>query len=238
MLKGKTILISGSSRGIGRATAVLAKKYGANVILHGRTESRELKALAKKLKSSYFFCDVSDFQAIEKEIKKFKKIDILINNAGISISKPFLELTQEDWNATLSTNILGAVNFTKAVVPGMLKRKSGGIVNISSIKGLPQTSGRTAFASSKAALITLTASLAKELKPYIRVNCVAPGFTETEQTKKDWTERIYDQIKEVPLGRAAKAEEIAEVVLFAASEKASYINGQTLVADGGYSIRG
>jgi 3-oxoacyl-[acyl-carrier protein] reductase len=238
MLKGKTVLITGSSRGIGKATATLAKKYGAKVILHGKTDSKDLRTLAKKLKSPYIFCDVSDEVEVKRIIKDFKKIDILINNAGISISKPFLELQEDDWMKTFKTNVMGVVNFSKAAVPIMLKHKYGRIINVSSIKGLPQTAGRTAFASSKAALITLTASMAKEFKPYITVNCVAPGFTETEQTKKDWTERIYQQIKEVPIGRPAKPEEIAEVILFAASDKAGYINGQTIIVDGGYSIRG
>ncbi len=101
---------------------------------------------------------------------------------------------------------------------------------------MSQTAGRGAFASSKSALITLTASMAKEFKPYILVNCVAPGFTETETTKKDWSERIYNQIKNVPLGRAGQPKEIAEAILFLASDKASYITGQTLIVDGGYSI--
>lgn len=236
MLKHKTILITGSSRGIGAATALLAKKYGATVILHGKTETKELKKLAKKIGSPYFFCDVNDEDSILNEIKKIKKIDILVNNAGISISKPFLKLTQEDWSNTLHTNILGTVNFSKAVIPKMLKQKRGRIINVSSIKGFPQTAGRAAFASSKAALITLTASMAKELKPYILVNCVAPGFTKTETTKRDWSERIYTQIAQTPLSRAAQPEEIAEVILFLASDKSTFINGQTVIVDGGYSI--
>ena len=238
MLKHKNILITGSSRGIGAATAILAKKYGANIILHGKTESKELKNLAKKLNSPYFFCDVSDEETIKNEIKKFKKIDILVNNVGISISRPFLELTSNDWRETWNTNVMGIVNFSKSVIPNMQKQKHGKIINISSIKGFPHTAGRAAFASSKAALITLTASMGKELKPYILVNCIAPGFTETETTKKDWSDRIYKQISQTPLGRAAKPEEIAEVILFLASDKSNYINGQTLIVDGGYSISG
>lgn len=234
MLKGKTILITGSSRGIGAAVASLAKEYGAKVILHGRTESKELKKLSKKLKSSYIVCEAGFEEEVKKAVGE-KKIDILINNAGISISKPFLELTNEDWASVINTNLIGTVNFSKAVLPQMIKR-GGSIVNISSIKGLPGRAGRAAFAASKAALITMTASMAKEFKPKIRVNCIAPGFTETETTKKDWTERIYKQIKSVPLGRAAKPKEIAEVVLFVASDKANYINGQTIVVDGGYNI--
>ena len=238
MLENKTILITGSSRGIGAATARLALGYGANVILHGKTESEELKEMASALGTKYIFCDVTDESAVKKEVGKLGDIDILVNNAGISISKPFMELTEKDWRDVLNTNIMGSVNFAKAAIPKMLKKKFGKIVNISSIKGFPQTAGRAAFASSKAAILTLTASLAKEFAPHILVNCVAPGFTETETTKQAWTERIYAQIKETPLGRAATPQEIAEVIVFLASDKSNYITGQTILVDGGYSITG
>lgn len=238
MLRHKTILITGSSRGIGAATARLAQKYGARIILHGKTESKELKKLSKELGAPYFFCDVADEAVIKKEINAFKKIDILINNAGISISKSFLDLSYEDWLDTFKTNVLGIVHVSKIVIPGMLKRKSGTIINISSIKGYPHTAGRAAFAASKAAIITLTASMAKEFAPYILINAVAPGFTETETTRQAWSERIYKQIKNIPVGRAAHPAEIAEAILFLASDKARYITGQTLVVDGGYSTIG
>lgn len=238
MLKHKIVLITGSARGIGAVTARLAQKYGARVILHGKTESPELKKLSKELNAPYFFCDVADEGAIKKHMNTISRVDVLINNAGISISKSFLDLSFEDWLTTLKTNVLGAVTVSKAVIPGMLKRKSGKILHISSIKGYPHTAGRAAFAASKAALITLTASMAKEYAPSILVNAVAPGFTETETTKQAWSQRIYEQIKKVPVGRAADPREIAEVILFLASDKANYITGQTLVVDGGYSSIG
>jgi 3-oxoacyl-[acyl-carrier protein] reductase len=236
MLKGKSILITGSSRGIGATTARMAKKYGASVVLHGKTASKELKKLSKEIDSTYIVCDVSDESAVKSSLKKLKNIDILVNNAGISISKPLLKSTSKDWLNTFAVNVFGTVNFSKAVIPGMLKRKRGKIINISSIKGFPNTSGRPAFASSKAAIITLTASMAKELAPHILVNAVAPGFTETETTKKAWSARIYKQISETPLGRPAQPEEIAEVILFLASDKADYVTGQTLIVDGGYCV--
>ncbi|OGG58850.1 hypothetical protein A2765_00515 [Candidatus Kaiserbacteria bacterium RIFCSPHIGHO2_01_FULL_56_24] len=236
MLENKTMLITGSSRGIGAAVARLAKKNGAIVILHGKEDSKELAKLSKELKAEYVVFDVTDESAVQREISRLGGIDLLVNNAGISISKPFLELTSEDWLATFSTNVMGTVNVSKAVISGMLKRKRGVIVNVSSIKGYPHTAGRAAFAASKAAVITLTASMAKEFAPHIRVNAVAPGFTETETTKEAWTERIYKQISSTPIGRAAKPEEIAEVILFLASDKTNYITGQTVIVDGGYSI--
>src|SRR3989344_2293434 len=194
MLKDKTILITGSSRGIGAATARLAKKYNARVILHGKTESVELKNLAKELNAPYIFCDVSNESAVKTAIASLGKVDILVNNAGISISKSFQDATLEDWKETFNTNIFGIINFSQAIIPNMLSQKYGKIINISSIKGYPNTAGRPAFASSKAAIMTLTASMAKEFAPFILVNAVAPGFTETETTKKAWSERIYKQI--------------------------------------------
>ncbi len=229
MLNGKTILITGSSQGIGAATARLAKKYGATVILHGRTESENLRKLSRELNASYIFCDVGNDGQVNSASKNLPQIDILINNAGISISKPFQELTTSDWLDTWNTNVLGSVNFSKVVIPQMMDRKMGRIINISSIKGFPSNAGRAAFAASKAALITLTASMAKELAPHnILVNCVAPGYTETETSKASWTDRIYALIKETPLGRAAQPEEIAEAILFLASDKSTYITGQTI----------
>ena len=236
MLKNKKILITGSSRGIGASIARLAVGYGAEVVLHGKTESPDLVALASELGASYFSCDVADGARMQEEIEKVGAIDILVNNAGVSISKPFLELTSKDWQDTFEINVLGVVNASRAVLPMMLERKSGKIVHLASIKGLPHTAGRAAFASSKAALMTLTASMAKEFAPHILVNCVAPGFTETETTKRDWTERIYTQIDSAPLKRPALPAEVAEVVLFLASDKASYITGQTIIVDGGYTI--
>lgn len=236
ILKNKTILITGSSRGIGAATAHLAKKYGARVIIHGKTESKELKQLSKKLKSPYIFCDIADENAVMKSVSKLREVDILINNAGISISKPFQKLTTKDWTDTFNANVMGTIHFSKAVIPKMLGQKYGKIINISSIKGYPHTSGRAAFASSKGAILTLTASMAKEFAPHILVNAVAPGFTETKTTKKAWSDRIYKQINQTPLGRAAQPKEIAEIILFLASDKSNYITGQTIVVDGGYSI--
>lgn len=239
MLKNKTILITGSSRGIGAATAILAKKYGANVILHGRTDSKELRNLAKKIDSPYFFCNVADEDTVKKEIEKFKSIDILVNNAGINPSKTFMQLTGQDWQQIFEVNVFGTVNVSKAVLTGMMERKKGKIVNIASIKALNSVSGKPAYAASKAAVMRITSSMAEEFAPYnILVNAIAPGFTETEMTETSFSPKIRAQISKVPLGRMANAEEIAEAVLFLASDKTNYITGQTLVVDGGYSVAG
>lgn len=236
MLADKIILITGSSQGIGRATAQLAKNQGVRVILHDKTESEALKKTAAELGAPYIFCDVADGHAVAKAVENLGRVDVLVNNAGISISKPFLELTDEDWMETFKVNLFGVVNFSKAVIPGMLTRKHGKIINISSVKGYPNTAGRAAFASSKASVITLTASMAKEFAPHILVNGVAPGFTETETTKQVWSERIYQQISKTLLQRPAQPEEIAQTILFLADSASDYITGQTILVDGGYSM--
>lgn len=237
MLSGKTILITGSSRGIGAATARLAKNYGADVILHGRTESEELKNLAKELNARYIFCDVKDEEAVKREVERIGPLEILVNNAGINPSKTFMQLTAEDWREILDVNVMGTVYFSQAVIPGMQERKYGKIINIASIKGLQHTQAKPAYAASKAAVIRMTSSMAVELAPYnILVNAVAPGFTETEMTAATLSPSIKSQIDQIPLKRMAKPEEVAEAVLFLASDRARYITGQTLPVDGGYSI--
>ena len=237
MLQDKTIFITGSSRGIGAAIAKLAKQNGAKVVLHGKSESKELKDLARKLRSAYLVFDVGDGKAVSGEVERLKTIDILVNNAGINPSKTFLELTNEDWKEIFNTNLFGVVNVSRAVLQNMIKNKGGKIINIASSKGLPHIAGKPAYASSKAAVIRLTSSMAEEFAPFnILVNAVAPGFTETEMTQASLSPKILSQIDKIPLRRMAKPEEIAEVVLFAASDKASYITGQTIVVDGGLSV--
>lgn len=239
MLKHKTILITGSSRGIGAATARLAKKYGARVILHGKTESIELKKISRELKSPYIFCDITDENAVIAALGKIKKVDILVNNAGINPSKTFMQLTLDDWRNIFEVNVLGIVNASKAVIPGMMQRNYGKIINITSIKGYPHISGKPAYAASKAAVMRITSSMAEEFSPYhIFVNAVAPGFTQTEMTQATVSPQIQGQIKKIPLKRMAMPDEVAEAILFLASDKAQYITGQTLVVDGGYSIIG
>lgn len=243
MLEGKVILITGSSRGIGAATAKLAVEYGAKVILHGRTESEELKNLASQLKAEYIACDVSDKREVEREVSKiFKKIgriDGLVNSAGFANPKIFLEAEDQDWLENFKINLLGTVHFCKAVIPFLQKAKYGRIVNIASLRGhlINVNSKNLPYSVSKAAVINLTAGLAQEYAPEISINCVSPGLTETEMSKT-WTESLWKQAKSYPTGRPAKPEEIAEVILFLASDRASFINGQTVIVDGGYSILG
>ena len=237
MLKDKIVLVTGSSQGIGKAIAQLMSKEGASVIVHGKEDSKELREVAQELNAPFFFCDVADEKAVREAVAQFERIDILVNNAGINPSKTFEELTSEDWQQIFDTNVFGVVNMSKAILPGMKERKQGGIINIASIKGLPFVSGKPAYAASKAAVIRMTSSMAQEFAPYnIRVNAVAPGFVNTEMTEKSMSPAIQKQIDATPLGRMATTEEIAQTVLFFASDMSNYITGQTFVVDGGSSI--
>lgn len=242
MLKDKIILITGSSSGIGLAAARLAKEYGATPILHGKTETEDLKKFAEELNCEYIFCDVADKTAVESEVKrileKVKKIDILVNSAGIILEQNFLESTDEIWLDTFKVNVLGTTHFCQAIIPHMQKNKYGRIVNISSIRGYPVTSGNPAYSASKAAIVNITATLAKQFAPTIAINAVAPGFTNTPMSKT-WTDKkVLEQAQSSLLGRIAEPKEIAEAILFLASDRASFITGQTILVDGGYSISG
>ena len=240
-LTDQVVLITGSARGIGAATARLAKERGAEVILHGKSESEHLMALAKDLGCQYIICDVADESSTKSAVDaialKVKKIDVLVNCAGVTNSKPFAELTDEDWMDAYKVNVLGTVHVCKAVLPYMQAAKTGRVVNISSIRGYGITSGRAAYSAAKAAIINLTATLAKEYAPDILVNAVAPGFTETDMAKT-WPERVWVQVKSALLGRIAQPKEIAEAILFLASTQNTFITGQTLLVDGGYSLSG
>lgn len=237
MLKDKVILITGSSSGIGAATAKLAKGYGAKVILHGQTDSDKLKSLAKELECDYIFCDVADKAAVDKAVSKYSKIDALVNCAGITLRQSFLESTDEEWLNIYKVNVLGTVHFCQAVIPLMQKNKYGRVVNIASIRAFPAASGRPAYAASKAAIMTLTGSMAKEFAPTVAVNAVAPGFTETPMSQT-WDEKVWTQVRSSLLGRIGQPCEIAEAILFLASDKSSFITGQTILVDGGYVISG
>lgn len=237
-MRKKCILITGSSRGIGASIARLAKADGYEVILHGRTESTVLVDLAKEIHSKYVIFDVCKESEVEEVISKIDVIDVLVNSAGLNISKSFDNLTDDDWRSIFDINVFGLVNVTRHVVPIMRDSASlSRIINIASIKGLYSSVGRVAYASSKAAVINLTSGLAKELAPKILVNAVAPGFTNTEMTENTWSDRIKKQVSSILLERMADPVEIAKLVLFLSSDANSYITGQTINIDGGFSIK-
>jgi 3-oxoacyl-[acyl-carrier protein] reductase len=242
-LKDKKVFITGSSRGIGRATAELAYKRGAKVILHGKKITKELEALARELEAEICCFDVSSAEETNKEInalvERLGHIDVLVNSAGTVKVQPFLEANDENWLENFNVNFLGTVHVIQAVLPVMIKNGKGSIVNVSSIRGeRTMASNRgMAYSASKAAVINLTSALAKEFAPNIRVNSVAPGFTFTDMSKT-WNETVHNQVKTALLGRGAQPKEIAETILFLASDAASFITGQTIDADGGYKISG
>jgi len=234
----KIIFITGSSRGIGSAIARLAKTRGYEVILHGRRESPSIIKLAKELDSKYLVFDVKNESEVIESLSKVDHIDVLINSAGINISKPFDQLSDCDWRGIYEINVFGLANVTRHVVPLMKRSKGlGKIVNIASVKGLYSSVGRVAYASSKAAVINLTAGLAKELAPNILVNAVAPGFTITEMTENTWSDRIKQQVESILLRRMAMPVEIARLVMFLSGEENEYITGQTISIDGGFGIK-
>lgn len=241
MLEGKTILITGSSRGIGAATARLAVQYKARVVLHGATESEHLRALAEELQAEYIVCDVGDKAAVESSFhtltEKGVVIDGLINCAGGVNPKNFLDTTDEDWLYAFRVNVLGTVHMCQAVIPHLLQRNAGRIVNVASIRAYAAGASQFGmpYSAAKAAVLNLTAALAKEYAPHIAVNSVSPGGVNTE-IAQTWNETVRKRNADVLLGRIAEPKEIAEVLLFLVSDRASYITGQDYLVDGGYVV--
>lgn len=240
-LAEKIILVTGSARGIGAATAKLAHKRGAKVILHGRTQTPELQDLAKELSAPWIAFDVADQKAVHNAIgevlAEHKRIDVLVNSAGVVRPKPFLDLTEDDFLGEFKINALGTAYVCQAVIPAMRQQKYGRIVNVSSIRGLTEAAASRGipYSMSKAAVVSLTNALAKEHAPDVAVNCVAPGYTETDMAST-WSEGVWQQARRCLKGRTARPDEIAEAILFLGSDRAVYITGQTLIVDGGYTI--
>jgi 3-oxoacyl-[acyl-carrier protein] reductase len=246
-LKDKATLITGGGRGIGATTAYLFAEEGARVgIVDIREEGlREVSAAAKKRGFDFkpFVGDISKKDQVERVmgefIQEFGRIDVLVNNAGISIPKPFLEKTVEDWIKTLEVNLIGVFLCAQAAARYMIEQKSGKIINISSIRGIDHCGreGIMDYCASKGAVINLTKTMAKELAPYINVNTVAPGHTNTEMTKSLPEEVRRNMIEGSYLKRLAEPEDIAKAILFLASDDASFITGQILLVDGGFSLK-
>jgi 3-oxoacyl-[acyl-carrier protein] reductase len=238
-LTGKNALVTGSTRGIGRAIAEAFAESGARVAVVGRDQQRAEEAAASIGRDSRgFAADVSDTAAVAKLIddveKSFGSIDILVNNAGITRDNLVMRLKDEDWDAVLDANVRGAFAAIRSASRGMMKRRSGRIINIASIVGLIGNKGQANYAASKAGLIALTKSVAKELgSRNILVNAVAPGFIETEMTAA-MTQEARDALgKQIALERLGSAQDVAAMVAFLASDLASYITGQVFVVDGG-----
>lgn len=242
-LTGKTAIVTGGSRGIGRAVALALAEAGASVaiIYAGNTKAAEETKQAveeKGVQAMAIQCDVSDEKAVADMVKAVKKewgrVDILVNNAGITRDGLLMIMKEEDWQAVLNTNLNGAFHCTKAVSRLMMKQRSGSIINITSVVGETGNAGQANYAAAKAGLIGFTKSVAKELASRnIRCNAVAPGCIATDMTTVLGEEAVDAMVQTIPMGRVAQPEEVAKAVLFLASDDASYITGQTLNVDGG-----
>jgi len=245
MLKDKVSVITGGARGIGRAIASEFLKDGANVVIIDKFFPEDFEDYKNSVrgegKLSSKSVDITDFKATESTIdeivKEFGRVDVLVNNAGITRDKLLLRMTEEDWDAVIAVNLKGAFNTTRAVSKAMIKQKSGKIINISSVVGVIGNAGQSNYAASKAGLIGFTKSVAKELAGRnITVNSVAPGFVVTNMTDKLNEEQQKALLDLIPLKRGSQPEEIAGIVAFLASEKVNYITGQVICVDGGMTM--
>lgn len=239
----KTALITGATRGIGKQIALTLAQDGYDIAINYRTENDALKDTKKEIEEKGVRClavqgDVSNFEDCEKFVKEiieeYGKIDVLVNNAGITRDTLLMRMKKEDFEQVIDTNLVGTFNVTKNVISHMMKARSGRIINISSVVGISGNAGQTNYAASKAGIIGFTKSLAKEVASRnILVNAVAPGFIET-----DMTDVLKDEIKEeiaksIPLKRMGTTEDVANVVKFLAGEDSTYITGQVINVDGG-----
>jgi len=241
-LKDKVALITGGARGIGRAIAMAFAREGADIVVadvnqeEAEKTARDIEALARK--SLAIPMDVTNYlkveEAINKILDKFGKVDILVNNAGITRDGLLLRMNEAEWDAVIDVNLKGTFNCTKAVSKAMIKQRSGKIINIASIIGIIGNVGQANYSASKAGIIALTKTAAKELASRnINVNAVAPGFIQTDMTA-GLSEDIKQKMKEaIPLNKFGSPDDVAAVCLFLASEDANYITGQTIVVDGG-----
>lgn len=243
-LNGKTALVTGASRGIGRAIALRLAEDGANVAVIYAGSADKAKAVVNEItalgvNAKAYRCNVADSAAVNETVKAVTndlgKIDILVNNAGITRDGLMLRMKDEDFDAVLDTNLKGAFNMIRACYSGFIRKKSGRIINISSVSGIMGNAGQANYSASKAGIIGLTKSVARELASRgITCNAVAPGFIQT-----DMTENLGDNnplLNSIPLGRMGKPEDIAAAVAFLASDSAAYITGEVLKVDGGLAI--
>lgn len=239
----KVALITGATRGIGKQIAITLAKQGFDIAVNYRTANESLNETVKEIESYGIQClavqgDVSKLEDCENMVKqvieKFERIDVLVNNAGITKDMLFIRMKQEDFKQVIDVNLIGTFNMTKNVSQYMVKQRSGKIINISSIVGIHGNAGQANYSASKAGIIGLTKSLAKELAGRnILVNAIAPGFIETDMTNVLKDDVKANILNSIPLKREGKPEEVANVVKFLASDDSSYITGQVISVDGG-----
>jgi len=242
MLTEKVAIVTGASRGIGRSTALALAKQGAKLVVSARNLAplQELAAEIESLGSEALavVADAASTESADKlvaaAVEKFGKVDILVNNAGINRDGLLLRMKDEDWDAVLDTNLKGAFALIRAAAKPMTKQRSGRIINISSVVGEMGNPGQANYCASKAGLLGLTKSVARELsKRNITVNAITPGFVETDMTEELPEKTRQELISQIPLGRLGQPEDIAQAVVYLASEHAGYITGQVLGVNGG-----
>ena len=244
-LNNKIAIVTGASQGIGKIIAFELAKSGAHVVCISRNK-KAIESIVDEIsinggQSSSFPCDISDSDTFSKIIteiiKENSRIDILVNNAGITKDSLLMRMSIEQWDDVINTNLKGAFHCTKAVLRYMMKNKFGRIINITSIVGLTGNTGQANYAASKAGLIGMTKSIAKEVASRgITANCIAPGWIETSMTEKLSEEVKSEFLSHIPVGRIGSPDDIANAVIFLASDEAGYITGQTITVDGGRII--
>ncbi|MEI5906141.1 3-oxoacyl-[acyl-carrier-protein] reductase [Bacillus spongiae] len=245
-LKGKTVLVTGASRGIGRAVALECGSQGANVVVNYSGSEAKANAVVDELKANgseaiAIQCNVGDSEAVSDMVKQtiseFGSLDVLINNAGITRDTLLMRMKEQEWDDVINTNLKGVFLCTKAVTRQMMKQRNGRIINIASIVGITGNPGQANYVAAKAGVIGLTKTTARELASRnITVNAIAPGFITTDMTDELPEEVRNEMLKQIPLARLGKPEDIAKLTAFIASEDASYITGQTLQVDGGMAM--
>jgi 3-oxoacyl-[acyl-carrier protein] reductase len=243
MLTGKIALVTGASRGIGRAIALGLAEAGADIVINYAGNEQAAREVAEQVeqlgrRSFLIRADVADAAQVEDMIKqtleRFERLDILVNNAGITRDNLLMRMKEEEFDQVINTNLKGVFNCMKAVTRPMMKQRSGRIINISSVVGVLGNPGQANYVAAKAGVIGLTKSAARELASRgITVNCVAPGFIETDMTDKLTEELKNQMLAQIPLSRLGQPEDIARAVKFLASGESSYMTGQTIHVDGG-----
>lgn len=246
MLTGKVALVTGAGRGIGRTIARTLAKNGATVIVNYNGSKESAEAVVAEIvqdggSAEAMQCNVADFASSEEFVRtvldQYKRVDILVNNAGITRDNLIMRMTEEDYDAVLDTNLKGAFNMIRHLSRSMIRQRSGRIINISSVSGVLGNAGQSNYSASKAGLIGLTKSVAREFASRgISVNAVAPGFIDTDMTRNMTEEAKKALNSMIPMGRMGSAEDIADLVLFLAGEHSDYITGQVICVDGGMSM--